>query len=140
MCLARFSGRDILRAQMRPLAQASGFSREQHLRISEARRSAFFLQRALILIILIALCSGCYHYHIRANGDRLNSSYFRKTLVSARGKRSGFVVPPAQFEAQGGSGLPSSAECKANGLYEVGVSSSWKDSLGQVFSLGAGRT
>jgi hypothetical protein len=120
---------------MRPSRQASGFS-SQRKRISEAPRSGFFLPRTVILITLVVLCSGCYHYHIRANGDRLNSSYFRKTLVSAPGKPGNFVVPPPQIEPQRSTGLPSSADCKANGLYEVGVSSSWKDSVGQVLSFG----
>ncbi|HKQ05166.1 MAG TPA: hypothetical protein VJ464_08550 [Blastocatellia bacterium] len=79
---------------------------------------------AVALIALIAISSGCYHYHLRASGNRANSSYFRKTLdPSSEGRRSNYVVPPA-------------ADCKANGLYEVGITSPWKYAAGRVFSFG----
>jgi len=92
--------------------------------------------RAAPLVVFILIYSGCYHYHIRANGDRLNSSYFRRTLFSGAGARGDFIVPPAETGVQARSGLPSSAHCEANGLYEVGISSSWKDAAGILFSFG----
>ncbi|MGA9772436.1 MAG: hypothetical protein WBV94_25610 [Blastocatellia bacterium] len=84
---------------------------------------------ALALAVLIVISSGCYHHHLRANGERVNSSPFRKTLDSSS-KR---ILPPAD---QGSSGLPSSADCQDNGLYEVGITSSWKYAAGTVFSFG----
>lgn len=89
---------------------------------------------AVALLALISISPGCSHYHLRASGNRANSSYFRKTISG--GKRADYVVPPTDSGAQVGAGLPSSADCKANGLYEVGVSSSWKDAAGTVFSFG----
>jgi len=85
---------------------------------------------------LIAVSSGCYHYHIRANGIAVNSTYFRKTLDSSSLKQFGFVVPSTDSGVHDGTGLPSSADCKANGLYEVGVASNWTYSAGTIFSLG----
>src|SRR5215470_7350977 len=93
-------------------------------------------RRAVLLIALTTLYSGCYHYHMRANGDKVNSSYFRKTLSSSVSAKDTFVVPPAQSGLPGNSGLPSSADCNANGLYEVGITSSWKYAAGTVFSFG----
>ena len=91
----------------------------------------------LALIALISLSSGCYHYHLRASGNRVNSSYFRKTLdPSSEGKRADYVVPPPQSAALGNAGLPSAADCKDNGLYEVGITSYWKYAAGRVFSFG----
>src|SRR5262245_16399535 len=95
--------------------------------------------RAIALMALmsqIAVCSGCYHYHIRANGVAVDSTYFRKTLDSGSLKQSVFVVPPPGSVAKDNAGLPSSAGCEANGLYEVGVASNWVYSAGTVFSLG----
>ena len=89
---------------------------------------------AIALIVLIVISSGCYHHHLRANGERVNSSPFRKTLDSSGGRKR--VVPPPDSGAQTGSGLPSSADCQDNGLYEVGVTSSWKYAAGTVFSFG----
>lgn len=86
------------------------------------------------LIALIVISSGCYHHHLRANGNPANSSPFRKTLdASSEDKRT---VPPSDNVAQGSSGLPSSADCTDNGLYEVGITSSWKYAAGTVFSFG----
>ena len=89
---------------------------------------------AIALAILIVTSSGCYHHHLRANGERVNSSPFRKRLTSSdEGKR---VVPPPDSQAPGSSGLPSSADCQDNGLHEVGITYSWKHSAGTVFSFG----
>lgn len=89
------------------------------------------------LVALIAVSSGCYHHHLRANGDRVNSTYFRKTLDSpSGGKRTDFVVPPPVHDSQVPAGLASSADCKDNGLYEVGITSYWKYAAGNVFSFG----
>ena len=87
---------------------------------------------AVALIALIVVSSGCYHHHLRANGERVNSSPFRKSLDSSS-KR---IVPPADSGAQSTSGLPSSADCQDNGLHEVGITSSWKYAAGTVFSFG----
>jgi hypothetical protein len=93
--------------------------------------------RAVAIVALIALSSGCYHHHLRANGDRVNSTYFRKTLNSSNGdKRNEFIVPPPDSGAQGAAGLRSSADCKDNGLYEVGITSYWKYAAGTVFTFG----
>jgi hypothetical protein len=95
----------------------------------------FATWRVVPLIALIALYSGCYHYHLRANGDKLNSSSFRKTLgPSDRARGSEFVVPPGQSAGPGSSAAP--ADCTFNGLYEVGITSSWGDAAGKVFSFG----
>lgn len=95
------------------------------------------LSCAVALLALIGVSSGCYHHHLRAKGDRVNSSYFRKTLnSSSQGKRSDFVVPPSLNNAQSNAGLASSADCQGNGLYEVGITSYWKYAAGTVFSLG----
>lgn len=92
---------------------------------------------AVALVALIGVSSGCYHHHLRANGDRANSSYFRKTLASpSGGKRTDFVVPPPITGAQDPGALPSSADCLGNGLYEVGITSYWKYAAGNVFSFG----
>ena len=92
---------------------------------------------AVALVALVGISSGCYHYHLRANGERANSSYFRKTLASpSGGKRIDFVVPPSVNEPQVPGALPSSAGCNDNGLYEVGITSYWKYSVGNVFSFG----
>lgn len=84
---------------------------------------------AVALIAFIVIYSGCYHHHLRANGERVNSSPFRKTFDSSE-KR---IVPPAD---KGSSGLPPSADCQDNGLYEVGITSSWRYAAGTVFSFG----
>jgi len=90
----------------------------------------------IALLTLIAISSGCYHYHLRASGNRANSSYFRKTLdPSSEGRRSNYVVPPPSAPPNN-SGLPSAADCKENGLYEVGITSPWKYAAGRVFSFG----
>ncbi|MEN3331429.1 MAG: hypothetical protein V7641_794 [Blastocatellia bacterium] len=90
----------------------------------------------LTLIVLIGLSSGCYHHHLRASGNRVNSSYFRKTLdPSSEGRRTDYVVPPPSA-ATGHAGLSSAADCKDNGLYEVGITSYWKYAAGRVFSFG----
>ena len=91
------------------------------------------ISHALTFFALICVCSGCYHHRLRANGDRLNSSYFRKTF---EGKSTNFIVPPADSGTQGKAGLRSAADCKDNGLYEVGVTSHWKYAAGNVFTLG----
>lgn len=92
---------------------------------------------AVVLFALIGISSGCYHHHLRANGDRVNSSPFRKTLdASGGGKPGGAIVPPPDSGAPGSTGLPSSADCKDNGLYEVGITSKWKDAAATVFSFG----
>ncbi|MEK6405655.1 MAG: hypothetical protein AABN34_01690 [Acidobacteriota bacterium] len=92
---------------------------------------------AVALVALIGVYSGCYHHHLRANGDRVNSSYFRKTLDSpSGGKRTDFVVPAQVNGAQVPGGLASSADCKGNGMYEVGITSYWKYAAGNVFSFG----
>jgi len=65
---------------MRPFVQAS----PRLLPRKDGSRNALLIaSRALILIPIIAVYSGCYHYHLRANGDKLNSSSFRKTLGSS---------------------------------------------------------
>jgi len=88
-------------------------------------------------LILVGLSSGCYHYRLRANGNPLNSTYFRRTLdTSSNSRQTGFVVPPTEPAIQGTAGLPSSADCKANGLYEVAVTSKWTSAAGTVFSFG----
>jgi hypothetical protein len=93
--------------------------------------------RTVAIVALIASSSGCYHHHLRANGDRVNSTYFSKTLDTSSGnRRSEFIVPPRDSGAQGAAGLRSSADCKANGLYEVGIASYWKYAAGTVFSFG----
>jgi len=95
------------------------------------------MSSAIALIALIGISSGCYHHHLRASGDPANSSPFKKTLDSSgRSNRTDYIVPPANSNAQGSSGLPSSADCKDNGLYEVGITSNWKDAAGAVFSFG----
>lgn len=95
------------------------------------------LASVVALLALIASSSGCYHYHLRASGNKANSSYFRKTLdPSSEGRRTNYVVPPPQSGAPGASGLPSAGDCKENGLYEVGIHSPWKYAAGRVFSLG----
>jgi len=88
---------------------------------------------ALALVVLIGISSGCYHHHLRANGERVNSSPFRKTLTSSS---SDSIIPPAQGTAQSATGLPSSADCRGNGMNEVGITSSWKYAAGTVFSFG----
>ena len=89
---------------------------------------------AVALAVLIFISSGCYHHHLRANGERVNTSPFRKTLdASSEDKR---IVPPADSGAQSTSGLPSWADCQDNGLHEVGITSSWKYAAGTVFSFG----
>ena len=89
------------------------------------------------LAVLIAASSGCYHYHLRAKADRANSSYFRKTLgVPEPGRSMDIVVPPSLGGGQGGAGPQSSADCRDNGLYEVAITSYWKDAFGEVFSFG----
>ncbi|MFL6275421.1 MAG: hypothetical protein ACJ74G_09430 [Blastocatellia bacterium] len=94
------------------------------------------LSSAIALIALIAITSGCYHYHLRASGNRANSSYFRKTLdPSSEGRRRNYVVPP-QSGTPSNSGLPFAGDCKENGLYEVGITSPWKYAAGRVFSFG----
>ena len=85
---------------------------------------------AIALAILISISSGCYHHHLRANGERVNSSPFRKTLTSPDERKR--VVPPPDGGSQGAS----SADCQDNGLHEVGVTSSWKYAAGTVFSFG----
>src|SRR6266496_1595679 len=95
------------------------------------------MSSAIALLALIGLSSGCYHHHLRASGERVNSSPFRATLGSSiGGKRADPVVPPPDSGAPGHTGLPASADCKANGLYEVGITSNWKDAAGTVFSFG----
>src|SRR5262245_47957843 len=88
-------------------------------------------------IILVGLSSGCSHYRLRANGNPVNSTYIRMTPDAlATSKQTGFVVPPTEPAIQGTAGLPSSADCKANGLYEVAVTSKWTSAAGTVFSFG----
>ena len=95
------------------------------------------LASAVALLALLVIASGCYHYHVRASGNKANSSYFRKTLdPSSEGRRSNYVVPPPQSGAPGSSGLPSAGACQENGLYEVGITSYWKYAAGRVFSFG----
>jgi hypothetical protein len=95
------------------------------------------MSSAVALVALIGMFSGCYHHHLRASGDRANSSPFRQTLgASGGGKRTDYIVPPPDSGAQGKAGLPSSADCKDNGLYEVGTTSYWKDAASTVFSFG----
>ena len=95
------------------------------------------LASAVALLALIVIASGCYHYHVRASGNKANSSYFRKTLdPSSEGRRSDYAVPPPQSGAPGSSGLPSAGACQENGLYEVGITSYWKYAAGRVFSFG----
>jgi len=94
------------------------------------------LSSAVVAAVLIALCSGCYHHHLRAGSDRLNSSYFRQTLGASGGKRGEFIIPPPRNGAAAGAALPPSADCKDNGVFEVGVTSYWKYAAGTVFSLG----
>ncbi|HKP85765.1 MAG TPA: hypothetical protein VJZ26_06700 [Blastocatellia bacterium] len=92
---------------------------------------------AAALVALICISSGCYHHHLRASGERVNSSPFRKTLDSSGGsKPTDYVVPPTNGDAQGNPGLQSSADCQDNGLHEVGVTSYWKYAAGTVFSFG----
>lgn len=92
------------------------------------------MSSVIALAVLIAISSGCYHHHLRAKGERLNSSPFRKTFdASSKGE---LIIPPADSGSQGSSGLPSSAECKDNGLHEVGITSHWKYAAGTVFSFG----
>lgn len=95
------------------------------------------LARAVAIAALVGVLSGCYHHHLRANGDRANSSYFRATLASpSGGKQTDFVAPSPVIEAQVPGVLPSSADCEGNGLYEVGITSYWKYAAGNVFSFG----
>lgn len=95
------------------------------------------ISQAVALAALLGVCSGCYHHHLRANGERVNTSYFRQTLdYSGWAKRNDLVVPPAASGAPGSSGLPSAADCKDNGIYEVGVRSNFKYAAGTVFSFG----
>jgi hypothetical protein len=92
------------------------------------------MSSTVALAVLIAVSSGCYHYRLRAKSERINSSPFRKTFDSS-GKDER-TLPPADKGAQGSSGLPSSADCKDNGLHEVGITSHWKYAAGTVFSFG----
>lgn len=86
---------------------------------------------------LVGTSSGCYHHHLRANGERANSSHFRKTLASpSGGRRIDFVVPPPAVPSQIPGALPSSAGCDTNGMNEVGITSYWKYAAGNVFSFG----
>jgi hypothetical protein len=55
---------------------------------------------------------------------------------SSEGKRTDYVVPPSPNQAAGHAGLLSAADCKDNGLYEVGITSYWKYAAGSVFSFG----
>jgi len=104
--------------------------------LTTSGRIARWAMEMMAVMALTAVFSGCYHYHIRANGIAANSTYFRKTLDSRSLKQSMFVVPPPERGAQDGAVLRSSAGCKENGLYEVGVASNWTYSAGTVFSLG----
>src|ERR1700754_1353972 len=95
------------------------------------------MSSAVALLALIAISSGCYHHHLRANGDRANSSPFRKTLgISRPQKPSEMVLPPPTSGVPGKSGLPSAADCPDNGLHEVGVTTYWQYAAGTVFSFG----
>lgn len=92
---------------------------------------------AVALVALIGFSSGCYHHHLRANGEPANSSHFRQTLASpSGGKRIDFVVPPPATASQVLGALPSSAGCEGNGVNEVGITSYWKYAAGNVFSFG----
>jgi hypothetical protein len=92
------------------------------------------MSSAVALAVLITISSGCSHHHLRASGGRVNSSPFRKTFSSSsKGER---IIPPADSGAPGSSGLPSSADCKDNGLHEVGITSHWQYAAGTVFSFG----
>jgi hypothetical protein len=92
------------------------------------------MSSAVALAVLITISSGCSHHHLRASGGRVNSSPFRKTIYSSSGGER--TIPPADSGAQGSSGLPSSDDCKDNGLHEVGITSHWKYAAGTVFSFG----
>src|SRR4030095_4475210 len=85
--------------QIKPLNEVK---QEQRYKESRMRK----MSSAVALAVLITISSGCSHYHLRASGERVNSSPFRKTFnSSSRGERT---IPPADSGAQGSSGLPSS--------------------------------